>query len=316
MSRAIIGGIAIIAIIALAIFGPSLAITPPVSGNMPVTFTVSDEYSSTSIPDTCDLYIYVWENGMLTPRDAKLDLTSGDVDSLKSYKTGEILKIKVVDPTDTSYCTSYFTWTVPSPSSSEIENAKFKCDLDIVNMDDANNDGTMDWDPAVEHKNGTAVTASSLLDASNSGYTTSYVYWNFHIYNDDDDTGYINSYNFEDSLKNYAYLFIDISGTGWDSVSCRSGFTNTFSQNNHRYYSVPLTDDALSRDLDTSGGFWGTRDGEYALSTTFDFSGFEAGDNVTITYNIRYYSDWDNYVDNGSWGYDSAVITETFYVQY
>lgn len=309
-------GVGVLILIA-AVGGLQLGpIGPPISGNMVVTFTVSDPYSSTAIPDTCDLYVYVLNNGLLESRDSKLDLTSGDVDSVLSYKTGEMLKIRLYDPTDTSYCTTYWSWTVPAPSASELENAKFKCDLTMLNMDDANNDGTMDWDPAIQENNGTAIAASGTVDVTASSYNTNYAYWKIFIYNNDDDTGYTNSYNFEDDVKNNAYLFLDFSGTGWDRVSIRSGATAIFSRNNHLYAAVPLSDDALSRDLDPGAGFVGTRNGVHQIDFTFDFTASQSGDSVTLSYGIRYYSDWDNFVNLGSWGIDTGSISESITVQY
>ena len=317
MSKAIIAGGVIIGVIVLAfVFGGLGIITPPPTEEMVVTMTVSDEYSSTVIPDTCDLYIYVWEGGYLSPRDAKLDLTSGDVDTVRSYKTGEKLLIKAIDPTDESYCTTYFEWIVPSPSASEIEAGKFKCNLDVLNMDDVGNDNTMDWDPAWECNNGTAIAASATVDVTNSGYDANYAYWNLFVYNDDDDTGYINSWNFEDSVKNNAYLFVDISGTGWDRFGVRAGATASFSRNNHLYLMVPLSNDDLSRDLDPGLGFVGSRDGVHQTTFTFDLTSFESGDSVTVAYGIRYYSDWDNFVNLGSWGPDTVSISESITVQY
>ena len=316
MSRGIIAAVVVIAAILVVGGLAGIVVVPPAqSGNMVVTFTVTDLYSSTAIPDTCDLYVYVLEGGNLVPRDAKLDFSSGDVDSVQSYKTGETLKLKVTDPTDTSYCTTYFTWVVPSPSSSELENAKFKCDLGIVNMDDANNDGTMDWDPAIEDNNGTSIAASATVDVSNSGYDGAYAYWNFFIYNDDDDTGYMNTYNFEDQVFNNAYLFLDFSGTGWDRTSIRDGAVATFERNNHLYAMVPLTQDDLSRDNDVSAGFVGQRDGNFKVSFTMDFTAYEAGDSVTLSYGIRYYSDWYNFVERGSWGIDTVSIAESLTIQ-
>ena len=319
MSRAVIAGVVIVALVVVATIGGlalSGPIVTPMTGNMPVEFTVNNPYSSDAIPDTCDIYAYVWSGGLLEPRDAKLDLTSGDVDSTANYKTGEILKIKLVDPTDTSYCTTYYTWTVPSPSATEIEAGKFSCDLAMLNMDDANNDGTMDWDPAWQENNGTSIAASGTVNVTASSYTSNYAYWNLYIYNDDDDTGYTSSVNFEDGIKNNAYVFIDISGTGWDRVSIRSGVTATVSRNNHLYACVPLSDDALSRDLDAGGGFVGTRNGVHQIQMTFDFTGTQASDSITLSYGIRYFSDWDNFVNLGSWGVDSASISESITVVY
>lgn len=317
MSKAIGAGIVIVAVLAIAFMAGGLnIITPPPSESMIVTITVTDGYSSTVIPDTSDIYIYVYEGGYLSPRDAKLDLTSGDVDTVRSYTTGETLMIKVVDPTDLSYGTVYYSWTVPSPSASEIEAGKFKCDLNVLNMDDVGNDDTMDWDPAWETNAGTAIAADAIKDVTTESWNTNYAYLNCYIYNDDDDTGYINSWNFEDDLKNNAYFFVDVSGTGWDSFAVRSGATASFSRNNHLYLMVPLSNDALSRDLDPGLGFVGDRDGVHKIGFTYDLTGFEAGDNVTISYGIRFYADWDNFVNLGSWGVDSVEIAETIYIQY
>lgn len=289
---------------------------PETTATMTIEWAVADELSSTAVPDTADLYLYVEKDGNLVTRDSKLDFSSETIETTKKYTTGEKIYGKIVDPTDTSYCTLYFTWTVPAPNAYDLEDAKFHADVYVRNMPDSGGDATMDWDPALMMDNGTSITASSTQDVTNNSWDSDMVYITNYIYNRVDNTGYLASYNFEDERKNNAYLFMSFSGTGWDRISIRSGFDATFERNNILYGIVKLTDDDLSRDISTSGGFIGSRNGVATYDFVFDLTGFESGDSVTWTYGLYYYSDWDYFQSNGNWGPDSVSITESVTLQY
>ena len=223
--------------------------------------------------------------------------------SVLTYTTGEELWLKLYDGTDTSVCTQYMNYIVPFADPSEIYGQAFQVKLDFVDR------GNTAKDISITESNGTAMAASGLFDMSGSGYDTAYATWEFDLRALDDDTGYINTYNFLKAYENYHYLVIDASGTGWDSVTLLSsvGWT-VYERADTRYFVYKLSNDDLTRDKKSTGEY--DPDGRFKLTTTWDLTGITAGDSVTFNYQYMWYSSFQHFQASGSWGVDTAETAE------
>lgn len=273
---------------------------------LPIEFSAIDKLAGGQDATTSKVAIYRMVDGQLSLQET-VTINAAGVESTLDYTTGEQLYLKLYDDTDTSVCTQYMVFTVPYASASNIYNGKFHVDLFFVDRGDSTKDIRVDF------ANGTAISASSTLDVTDEGWDSNYAYFDFAIRNLDDDTGYVNTYNFLRDYGNYHYFFISVSGTGWDSVNIL-GNVESFTIGTTKYWAIKLTDDDITRDLQANGEY--DPDGIWTRRFTFDLTGFESGDSVTLTYGYVWYADWDHFKSSGSWGVDASQTTESITIQY
>ena len=194
-------------------------------------------------------------------------------------------------------------YIVPFADPSEIYGQAFQVKLNFVDKGDTAKDIN------ISESNGTAITASSTLNISDWGYDTNYATWEFDLRALDDDSGYINTYNFLKGYENYHYIVIDASGTGWDSVTLLStAGWQIYERADTRYFVYKLSNDDLTRDLKSTGEY--DPDGRLKLSTTWDITGVVSGDSVTFNYQYMWYSSFTRFQATGSWGDDTAETAE------
>lgn len=264
--------------------------------------TAMDKLAGSLDAATTDVYIYRKIGGNLVQQEM-VDLAAASTDSALTYTTGELLYLRVVDPTDTSLCTQFLQWTVPFATTSEVENGVFEVSIDTIDRGDVAISVNRYW------LNGTSL---GNINTTTENYDDELVTFEWTLRQPTDDKGYVNTYNFLQGYENNHYFYIQISGTGWDRVSLKNS-VSTFVRNNIRYYAIPLSDVDLTRDLQSNSvydpeGFW-------SKQLTWDFTAMTSGDNVTVASGYRYYSSWDYFQEGGSWGADSAATAgTTFYV--
>jgi len=302
------GGIAAVLLVAVILGAAYFGVfsiggqNPGSPGTLPISFSAMDILAGSQDATTSAVAIYTMEGGNPVLQET-VTINAANVDSTRDYTTGQVLYLKLYDATDTSVCTQYQVWTVPSADASNVYNGKFRLDLDFVDR------GDTAIDTFITEFNGTAIADAATVDCSNSGYDSAYATWVFTIRQPTDDKGYVNSYNFLNGYGNYHYAVIAISGTGWDRVVPLDSGLKTFERNNIKYVCYPLSDDDLKRDKQSDNSYDPV--GRKDITMTYDLTAITSGDSVTFTYSYRYYADWEHFKATGSWGINSATSPAT-----
>jgi hypothetical protein len=234
-------------------------------------------------------------------------------ESTLDYTTNQKIGLYWYDASDVSICEQYAWVTVPYASESNVYDNAFQ--FVVWNTD---REVTM---PMNVESGGVEITDDELEDLTTNGWDSAYAYIDFELRPDQDDMGYINSYNFLKGYKNNHYFFIDIADVsgatagGWSSVNILNAGVLTFDKNDHRYFCFPLSDTDITRDLQTNGEY--IPNGLWTLELALDLTGFSAGQNITVTYDYVMYGDWDRFEDKGNWGAEVESTTdEIFHIQY
>lgn len=310
---AILKGIAAAVIIVVVIAGGIMLAgwgSDPEPVTMTIKFTATDLLAGDTDAATTMVDIYRLKDGNLVKQET-VTMDAVQKESGKVYTTGETLYLYLYDSTDVSLCKQYLTYNVPPGDPAAVFDGSFQCGLDCVDR------GNTAYDILVKDHNNTAYADAATMDVTNNSWDSNYAEIDLEVRNSNDDTGYVNSFNF---LKNYAnnhYLVLKATGTGWDSVNMISGGWDSYDKASARYFVISLDSNDIHRDKLAPGDY--DPDGTLIKNIVFDFTGFESGDSVTFTYEYRYYSDWSYFQDTGNWGTDSATnpaTSETVTIQY
>jgi len=273
------------------------------SATMVIDFSAIDEIAGGADAATSAVTIYRMEGGVYDLQES-VTISAAATASTLTYTSGETLYLKLYDGTDTSICTQYQTFTVPLADPSEIYGQAFQVALKFIDRGDTAKD------ISITESNGTAIADAATVDASNSGYDSAYATWEFNIRAMDDNSGYRNTDNFLKGYSNDHYLVLSATGTGWDScVLLSEAGWQIFDKASTRYFVYKLSDTDLTRKLLSDGSY--DPDGRFSLTTTFDFTGITSGDSVTFTYEYRWYSSVDHFVDTSAWGANTAATSES-----
>ena len=272
------------------------------TSTMVIDFTAVDKLAGSQDAATSAVSIYRFTGGTYELQET-VTMAAAATASVLTYTTGEELWLKLYDATDTSVCTQYMNFIVPFADPSEIYGQAFQVKLDFVDKGDTAKD------ISITESNGTAIAASASIDTSKSGYNSAYATWEFDIRALDDDSGYVNTYNFLKGYENYHYLVLDASGTGWDSVTLLStAGWQVYERADVRYFVYKLSNEDLTRDAKSDGSY--DPAGRFKLTATFDLTGITSGDSVTLNYQYMWYSSFANFQATGSWGADTAETAE------
>lgn len=236
--------------------------------------------------------------------------------SVLQYTTGDIIGLYVKDATDVSICEEYHWVIVPRATASEVYGQAFQYTIVQTDRNLA--------PPMNVESEGAAIADDEIEDASTNGWDTAIAYIDFEIRPATDDLGYVNTFNFLRGYDNNHYFVISIADTAsgdagsWFKVNLlgTAGVgASSLDRNDIRYYCFPLSDKDLERDLQSDGTYDPT--GLWQRQLAFDIKSYDAGDNVTVTYQYIWYSSWDHFVEFGSWGADTDGMTaETFHIQF
>ena len=274
---------------------------------MVIDFTAIDFYAGGADAATSAVGIYRLVNSDYVLQET-VTIAGAATASALTYTSLEMVYLKMYDGDDTSICTQYVPFMVPMADPSEIYGQAFQVRLNYVDKGDTAKD------ILIQDHNNTAIADSATLDVTNNSWDTDYAELDIEIRALDDDCGYINTENFLNGYGNNHYIVMSASGTGYDSFNLLTGGWTVFEKASVRYFVKPLSDTDLTRDKLSEGNY--DPDGSLAMSLVFDFTGFEAGDSVTFTYEYRWYSSLTNFQDMSSWGIDTAATTESVTVQY
>jgi len=307
--KAIAGIVVLIVIIGGSLYFFSIL---PGSSDDPVTmiidWTAMDKLAGELDASTSKVEIYRMIGGALVLQETVTMDAASKASSL-TYSSGETLYLKLYDSTDTSVCTQYQKLLVPAADPSWIYDGAFQINLAFVDRGDTAKD------ILIQYHNNTAIADSATLDVTNESWDSNFAEIDFELRALDDDTGYINSYNFLREYDNNHYIVLKATGTGWDSVVMISTGWNTFDiGGSSRYFVKALDNDDVTRDKQATGEY--DPDGTLAIAMVFDFTGFESGDSVTLAYEYRWYSSVAKLEGESNWGVDSAATSESVTVQY
>lgn len=277
------------------------------AATMVIDFTPWDGLAGAQDAATSAVTIYRLSDGNYVSQET-VTMDAAAKASTLVYTSLEVIYLKLYDATDTSVCTQYQKFTVPLADPSEIYGQAFQVSLEFVDK------GNTVKDILIQDHNNTAFAAASTLDVTNNSWDTDYAEIDLEIRALDDDSGYVNSNNFLRGYGNYHYIVMSASGTGWDSVNLQTSGWQIEDKASTRYFVYKVSDEELTRDKQENGEF--DPDGTLTKNLVFDFTGFEAGDSVTFTYEYRWYSCWDHFKASSAWGSDTAGTTETVTIQY
>jgi len=309
-----IKAVAVIIVLVTAVAGGMwlLSATPQAAeqqaATMVIDFTAIDFYAGGAAAATSAVGIYrlVGSDHVL---QETVTITGAATASSLTYTSLETIYLKMYDASDTSICTQYVPFTVPLADPSEIYGQAFQVRLNFVDKGDTAKD------ILIQYHNNTDIADSATIDVTNNSFDTSYAEIDLEVRALNDDTGYVNTDNFVKGYGNNHYLVMSASGTGYDSCNLltKQGWQQ-FEKASVRYFVLNLDDTDLTRDLLGEGQY--DPDGKLALSLVFDWTGFDTGDSVTLTYEYRWYSCLTNFQDMSSWGTDTAATSESVTVQY
>jgi hypothetical protein len=257
--------------------------------------------------DTTAIDIYRLLDGVLVKQES-ITLDAASHPSALTYRSGEELYIKLYDSSDTSLCTQYLKVIVPPADAAAVYDGAFQVTLYTVDM------GNTAKDILIQCHNNTAIADDGTADVTNSSWDTDYAELDVEIRALDDDTGYWNSFNFLNEYDNNHYLIMTATGTGYDSMNLLSSGWTVFDKASTRYFVKALGDDDVTRDKQAAGVF--DPDGTMAIAMTWDFTGFESGDSVTLVYEYRWYSSLAHFESRSAWGVNTAATSEQITVQY
>lgn len=284
----------------------------PGSSDDPVTmiidFTAWDSLAGSQDATTSAVDIYRMVDGNLVAQET-VTMDAASKASALTYSSGEVLYLKYYDSTDTSVCTQYVKLTVPQADPSWIYDGAFQISLPFVDRGDTAKD------ILIQYHNNTAIANAATLDVTNESWDSNFAEIDFELRALNDDTGYINSYNFLRGYDNNHYIVLKATGTGWDSVVMVSGGWDIFDiGGSSRYFVKALDNDDVTRDKQSTGEY--DPDGTLMLPMVFDFTGFESGDSVTFAYEYRWYSSVAKLKAESNWGVDTAATSESVTIQY
>lgn len=312
MGKALAAGITLLVIFGIIIGGMYiLGSVNPDTGKVPDTltikFTATDKLAGSTDAATTMIDIYMIEGDYYVKQE-RVTLTAAQTESANTYTTGQKLFLHIFDLTDTSLCTLYRETTVPYASWAEQNDGSFQMKINTVDKGDTAKD------ILIKYSNNTAITASSTMDVTNNSFDSNYCYLDLELRALDDDSGYVNTDNFLRGYSNNHYLILSASGTGYDSVNLLTTGWTSFERGSVRYFVKQLSDEAITRDLQSTGEY--DPEGKVIEQIAFDFTGFESGDSVTFTYQYRWYASMDYFQEGGSWGVNSAATSESITIQY
>lgn len=273
-----------------------------------IDFTPMDKLAGSQ--DAATSAVTIYNTDLVALETVTMDAASKA--SVLQYTTDDRIGLFIYDATDVSICEQYVWVTVPRASAAEVYGQAFQ--YTIWNVD---REVTI---PMNVEEDGADVADDAIKDASTDGWTTAYAYIDFEMRPETSNMGYVNTDNFLLDQTNNHYFVLDVydvvaNNGGWFTFNVLGGGYKTFDRNNHRYYCWELSDNDITRDLQSDGTFAPT--GLWQLNLAIDLTSFVAGNNITIDYDYIMYADWDNFVAKGSYGPNVELTgEETFYIQY
>ena len=294
--------IAVIAIAALALFGPGMVTEITDSGYrlyLPIQFSAQDTFAGGADGTTTKVSVY---NANYELIEHVTISTQAGTDSAMKYWSGDVVYLKHDDASDTSLCHIYEKLIVPYHSSDS--DTKHYVVIKTVDTDAS-------WDVRLDDTSENNWANAATWDTSDNGTAPT---WVFKIITPTDDKGYKSSYNFLEGCDNTIYYVFKLSGTGATRVlfDTNRAIRHYFDGAYH-WYAVHLSDSDITRDLKSDGTY--DPIGYFTMPIKMDLTQVTSGDSVTFVHGLYYYADFDNLISNGSWGPDATSVTESITIQ-
>ena len=217
--------------------------------------------------------------------------STGKATSTLPYKSGTVLSFEIINGNSKEWKTI----TVPymSPQDAQSLTTNF-IDLPFFTL------GT--YSIKVMDQFGNVYASGGTINFTALGADT--ITLTISVYNSQDNTGYVSSYDPINKVNWYAYLLASTSGT---SVSV-TGFEKSVQRGTTTYYMVHVPDDGLTRQL---VGQQYVKPGTWSYSITINKGSLAAGSTQSFTITLWAYFD-PNYFANNGVGSPDALSLATF----
>jgi hypothetical protein len=259
-----------------------------VSVNKPIKFALSDPLAGAAI-GSANVYIYGSDKVL---KESLTTASDGTATSALPYQSDSVIYVKVAK---TGYVTRWFTVTVPkmSPADAQSLTSNF-VPLQTYNL------GT--YTIKITDQFGNSYTSGGSLNFTALGATTVSV--TITIYNTKDNSGYVSSYDYLNSINLNAVLLASTPGS---SVTV-TGAGSSVMRGTTTYWISVLSDDGLTRQL---VGNQYVKPGVTSVTITFGKGSLTTGSSQAFTFALYGYFDQNYFATNGIGGPD-AVSLATF----
>jgi len=270
-----------------------------VSVNRHIDWQVLDDFAGGGIA-TVYLYVYDLElHKYEGDGSAYKTGTDGTLESGISYQSGTQLRVELLK----SNAKAWYSVTVPKMSSEDAKTIAVN-PLTLRFFTEINSTTAPTF--TLNHQ-GTAIADDGEYNKTTSGNTRTFA---FSIYNNDDNTGYMESYDPLNEmnwwcvvyLKQYTGNYADISLTGWDGC---------YEKGSAMYYYKHVTATGLNGISKYKVGQNYVWTGTWTFSFTGDFTGYSGAD-TDWDINVYIGSDPTYYKNKSSFGPDSVQLGTTF----
>lgn len=256
-----------------------------VSVNKPLKFSLTDPLAGAAI-GSANIYIYGPDKVL---RETLTTASDGTVVSALPYASDTTIYVKVVK---SGYVTRWFTITVPkmTPADAESLTSNYIA-LQTVNL------GTYTI-KAVDQFGNTYASGGSLNFTALGASTVSVT---FTIYNTEDNSGYVSSYDFINGINLNAVFQ---TSTGGSSVVV-NGAGNSVQRGTTTYWLTVLSDDGLTRQII---GQTYVKPGQTSVVITFNKGALSAGQSQAFTFNLMAYFDPAYFASQGIGGPEAVTL--------
>lgn len=270
-----------------------------VNVNRHVDWQVIDDYAGGGI---ANVYMYVYDPSLRKYEgdgSAYKTGTDGTLESGIAYSSGDSLKVYCVN----GNAKAWYSFAVPQMNK---EDAQILTVNPVTLRFFTEINGTTAPTFTLIHQ-GTSIADAGNYNCTTSGTTRTFT---FSIYNNDDNTGFIESYDPLNNINWYAMVYLkqytgnyaDISLTGWDGA---------YEKGSSMYYYKQVTATGTSGISKYKVGNNYVWSGSWSFSFTGDFTGL-TGDTTDWDIFVYIYSDPAYYQAKSNFGPDSVQLGSTF----
>ena len=128
------------------------------------------------------------------------------------------------------------------------------------------------------------------------------------IYNTQDNTGYISSYNPILGEARNPYIVLTISGTNFDKLGVQ-GFSYRKDLAASSVFFTQVSDDGLVK---YKVGNVYQKEGTWSITITIDGSALSAGDSISASFVLKLFADGNKYLSTNVWSSETVVDAATF----
>jgi hypothetical protein len=256
-----------------------------VSVNKPIKFFVNDPLAGSAIGGAS---IYVYGSDKVLRESLTTD-TDGTKTSALPYQSGTVIYVKIAK---TGYVTRWVTVTVPMMSQADAQSlASNFVPLQTVNL------GT--YTIKATDQFGNSYSSGGTLNFTSLGVSTISV--TFTIYNTEDNSGYVSSYDIINNVNLNAAL---LASTGGSSVTVQGAGASVV-RGTTTYWITVLNDEGLTRQL---VGNQYVKPGVTSVTITFGKGSLTKGSTQAFAFKLQGYFDQSYFAANGIGGPDAVDL--------